>query len=64
MPEIIIETATVAWFVRLPEGRPAETRPATDEGLAELTRRCFSCQVQQWFEIALREACCEQREGL
>lgn len=64
MPETIIETAAVVWFVRLPEGRPAETRPATEAGLAELTRRCFPCHVQQWFEFALREACCEQREGL
>ena len=64
MPQIIIETATVAWFVRLPEGRPADTRPASEESLAELTRRCFPGPVQQWFEIALREACCEQREGL
>jgi hypothetical protein len=50
--------------VRLPEGRPAETRPATQAGLAELTQRCFPCHAQRWFEIVLREAWCEQREGL
>ena len=40
MREIMIEAVTMAWFVRLPEGRPAETRPATEAGLAELTQRC------------------------
>jgi hypothetical protein len=64
MPETIIDIGTVAWFLRLPEGRPGETRAATEAGLADLTRRCFPCHVQQWFEFALREAGSRQWEGL
>jgi hypothetical protein len=64
MREIMIEAITMAWFVRLPEGRPAETRPATEAGLAELTQRCFQSDAQRWFEIALREASYVQTEGL
>ena len=62
MREIMIEAITMAWFVRLPEGRPAETRPATEAGLAELTQRRFPSDAQRWARSpCARHPTCRQR---